>query len=86
MSSDESTVKSKLRKWVIGRSKVPVSDGEFDDDTPIIEGGYLSSLDIVEFVLFVESLRGEEIDVDDLEPEMFVNTNAMYQAFFASGP
>ncbi|MEQ9002900.1 MAG: hypothetical protein RIE74_04995 [Pseudomonadales bacterium] len=81
---EESAVKGKLREWVVSRSKVPVTVAEFDDDTPIIEGGYLSSLDIVEFVLYVESLRGGEVDMDDLEPEMFVNTNTMYEAFFAS--
>lgn len=81
---EDTSVKDKLRDWVVSRSKVPVSAAEFDHDTPILEGGYLSSLDIVEFVLYVESLRGEEVDMEDLEPEVFTSTNTMYQAFFAS--
>lgn len=80
---EEVAIKLKLRDWIVSRSKIPVSEGELDDDTPIIEVGYLSSLDIVEFILYIESLRGEEIELEDLEPEMFVSTNTMYQTFFA---
>lgn len=81
MSPDE--VKSKLRDWIRNRSKRPIGESDLDDDTPIIEAGFLSSLDIVEFVLYIESLIGDEIDLDDLEPEVFTSTNTMYQAFFA---
>ncbi len=80
---EEVAIKLKLRDWIVSRSKIPLSDGELDDDTPVIEAGYLSSLDIVEFILYIESLRGEEVELEDLEPEMFVSTNTMYQTFFA---
>ena len=80
MHPDE--VKSKLREWIRGRSKRPIGEFDLDNDTPIIEAGYLSSLDIVEFVLYVETLIGDEIDLEDLEPEVFTSTNTMYQAFF----
>jgi acyl carrier protein len=82
---NEIVVKQQLRDWIVNRSKIPVVEGQLDDDTPIIEAGYLSSLDIVEFVLYIESLRGEEVDLDDLEPEVFESTNTMYQTFFAAG-
>ena len=81
MSAEE--VKDKLRSWIRTRSKRPIGEAELDDDTPIIEAGLLSSLDIVEFVLYIESLIGDEIDLDDLEPEVFTSTNTMYQAFFS---
>ncbi len=81
---NETEVKLKLKDWIIDRSKIPVTDGQLKDDTPIIDDGYLSSLDIVEFILYIESLLGEELDMDELEPEMFVSTNTMYETFFAS--
>lgn len=81
MSPDE--VKRKLREWIRSRSKRPIGESDLHDDTPIIEAGFLSSLDIVEFVLYIESLIGNEIDIDDLEPAVFTSTNTMYQAFFA---
>lgn len=81
---DELTVKLKLKDWIVERSKISVTVAELGDDTPIVDGGYLSSLDIVEFILYIESLLGDELDLDELEPEMFTSTNTMYQTFFAS--
>jgi acyl carrier protein len=80
---DETTIKQQLKEWIANRSKIRIADGQLTDDTRILEAGYLSSLDIVEFVLYIESLRGEEVDLDDLEPEVFESTNTMYQTFFA---
>ncbi len=81
---DEAAVKLKLKEWIVERSKIPVVDGQFSYDTNIIEEGYLSSLDIVEFILYIESLLGEELDMEELEPEMFTSTNTMYDTFFAT--
>ncbi len=80
---NEVEVKGKLRTWIINQSKQQVEDHELTDDTPIIESGLLSSLDVVEFVLYIESLLGDEIDLEDLEPEVFTSTNTMYATFFA---
>lgn len=40
---------------------------------------------MVELVLFIESLRGEEVDVDAIEPESLANVNTLYETFF-KGP
>ena len=80
---EEAEVKLKLKDWIVDRSKIPVVEGQLKDDTPIIDDGYLSSLDIVEFILYIESLIGEELDLEELEPEMFTSTNTMYDTFFA---
>lgn len=78
---DDATIRAQLRQWVTSRAKtLPV---EVVDDTPILERGILSSLDIVELVLFIENLRGEEVDPDAIEPESFRSVDAMMQAFFA---
>lgn len=81
---NEVAIKHKLKDWIVERSKIPVTSEELSDDAAIIDDGYLSSLDIVEFILYIESLLGEEIDLDELEPEMFTSTNTMYQTFFAA--
>jgi acyl carrier protein len=80
---NEVETRKKLREWICKRSKKAVSPADLKDDTPVIESGLLSSLDIAEFVLFIESLRGSEVDVDDLEPDVFTNVNTMWQALFA---
>ena len=79
---EEAETKTKLRDWILNRSKQPLRREQLTDETPIVESGLLSSLDIVEFVLYIESLRGDEIDAEDLDPEVFTSVNTMYEAFF----
>ena len=78
----ELDVKAKLRDWIAKHAKKPFA-AEFNDETPVLELGILSSLDIVEFVLFIEDLRGGDVDADDIGPEAFTNINTLYSAFFA---
>ena len=77
----ESDVRTKLRDWIVKHAKTPPGK-DFSDQTQLLEQGILSSLDIVEFVLFIESLRGEDIDTDDIEPAVFTSINTLYTAFF----
>lgn len=77
----ESEVREQLRSWILRRSQAKATT-ELKDDTPILESGLLSSLDVVELILFIESLRGSEVDVDDIEPEVLTNVNTIYDGFF----
>ena len=78
----EQEVRAKLRDWIAKHAKKSLT-AEFNDQTPVLELGILSSLDVVEFVLFIENLRGEDLDPDSIEPEAFTNINTLYLAFFA---
>lgn len=78
----EPDVRSKLRAWIQSHAKSQPESG-LTDQTLILEEGVLSSLDIAEFVLYIESLRGEEVDVESLEPRVFANIDALYSSFFA---
>ena len=78
----EQEVRAKLRDWIAKHAKKPLA-ADFHDATPLLELGILSSLDIVEFVLFIESLRGADVDPDNIEPEVFANINTLCSAFFA---
>ena len=82
-TTQEAELRGKLRSWIVKHAKVKPS-ASFSDQTPILEEGILSSLDIVEFVLYIESLRGEDIDVDDIDPQVFTSIDTLYAAFFAS--
>ncbi len=81
--SAEAEIRDQLRSWIIERSKSGIET--LDDQTPILDSGILSSLDVVELVLFIESLRGEEVDVDDIEPESLTNVDTLYETFFGLG-
>lgn len=78
----EKEIRAELRKWVLERTSAK-GKTDLDDHSPILADGLLSSLDVVEFILFIESLRGEEIDVDALQPEVFTSIDTIFGAFFA---
>ncbi|MGF1469600.1 MAG: hypothetical protein ACFCGT_26050 [Sandaracinaceae bacterium] len=78
----EGEVRSQLRGWIREHSKTSLTDGELTDTTPLLEHGILSSLDIVEFVLFIEELREEEVDTDEIEPEVFTSIESVVKGFF----
>lgn len=80
----ESEVRDQLRGWILRRSQSKAK-AELKDDTPILESGLLSSLDVVELILFIESLKGEEVNVDDIEPEVLTNIDTIYEGFFGAG-
>lgn len=81
---DETQIRALLRQWIVEHSKSKPSAAALDDQTPLLETGLLSSLDIVEFVLFIEELRGEEVDTDEIEPEVFSTIDALVAGFFQS--
>ena len=77
----EAEIRDRLRDWILVRSKSPPGT-ELTDNTPILDSGLLSSLDVVELVVFVENLKGEEVDVDAIEPEVITNIDTLYKGFF----
>jgi acyl carrier protein len=78
----ESEIIGELRDWILERAGA-ASDRLTDNTMPILDEGLLSSLDIVEFILFIENLREEEVDIENIEPEVFTNLCTLYDAFFA---
>ena len=76
---EEAEVRSELKNWIRERAG---TDEELNNDTPILATGLLSSLDVTELILFIESLKGEEVDLDAIEPEVLENIDTLYQAFF----
>ncbi|HEB90473.1 MAG TPA: hypothetical protein ENI85_12955 [Deltaproteobacteria bacterium] len=78
---DGKKIREALRSWILERSGAS-SDRLARDDMPILEEGLLSSLDVVEFILFIESLREEEVDIENIEPEVFTSIDTLVEAFF----
>jgi acyl carrier protein len=78
---DEKRIRQDLREWILDRSGAP-AERLSRDDMPILEEGLLSSLDVVEFILFIESLREAEVDVEAIEPDVFTSIDTLVEAFF----
>ncbi len=82
---DEKAIREELRVWILERSGA-APDQLTRDDQPILDDGLLSSLDVVEFILFIESLREEEVDIEAIEPEVFNSVDTLVEAFFPDAP
>ncbi len=82
---DDKTIREELRAWILDRSGA-APDQLARDNQPILEEGLLSSLDVVEFILFIESLREEEVDIEAIEPEVFDSIDTLVEAFFPDVP
>jgi acyl carrier protein len=81
----EVEVRTNLRTWIRNRAKLAATR-ELNDDTPILDQGILSSLDVAELILYIESLKGEEVDIASIEPKVLKNIDTLYIAFFGAGP
>ncbi len=77
---DHAVIRTRLEQWIRDHAKSQI--GAIAGDTPLLEKGILSSLDIVELVLFIESLKGDEVDPDTIEPDTFKSLDAMMAGFF----
>ena len=79
----EEEIRQSLRDWIAEKSG-KVRPEEIGDRTPIIEQRIISSLQVMDLILFLEQLSGKPIEVDDLKPGVFRDIDALYQNFFAS--
>ncbi|MEO7836322.1 MAG: hypothetical protein ABIS21_01620 [Acidimicrobiales bacterium] len=78
----EDEVRGALREWVVSHSPVPVDD-HFDDATPLIASGHLTSIQVTDLLLFVEELRHEALDPAALRPGVFRDIDTIYATFLA---
>lgn len=73
-------IKEEIRQWVVEKSKTE----DVSYETPLLENRIISSLQIMDMLLFMEKLSGRKIDVKDLEPGVFKDINSIYTNFFGS--
>lgn len=79
---NETDVRRELKAFVRKCAKLPAG-AELADDTPILATGLLTSLDVTQLFLFIESLRGSEIDLSQTSPEVLASIDTLWAAFFA---
>jgi acyl carrier protein len=83
MRMTEAEIRKHLRAWIISRAKH--KPAQLPDDLPILERGILTSLDVVELIVYIERLRGgNEVPTEALEPAAFRDIDSMVRAFFAT--
>jgi acyl carrier protein len=79
----DTEIKARLKEWILRRAKAPAGR-TLEDDAPILAAGLLSSLDVVELILYIESLRGDEVDIETIEPAVLSNVDTLYEGFFGA--
>jgi len=74
-------IKAAIRTWILDRH--PNYDaGKLTDETPLIEERLLTSIQVMDLVLFLEDLTGQAVDVTRLQKGAFSTLEAIRQAFF----
>ena len=82
---NETELRDSLKAWIRRRAKL-APDVVLRDDTPILESGMLTSLDVAQLFMFIESLRGHEVDLSRIEPDVLTNVDTLYRSFLAPTP
>lgn len=77
-------VKDALRES-IARLSGKVNASALADDTPILERRIITSLQVMDLILELESLKGSPIDVERLKPGAFKDIASIYAAFWGAG-
>lgn len=77
----ELEIRTALRDWIV-RTNGKIRPEELTDETPIIEQRIISSLQVMDLLLFFEQLTGKSVDVEKLKPGIFQNINTLYENFF----
>jgi acyl carrier protein len=78
---DRASVFESLRAWLI-RANSGVAAMNLAADTDIIESRILESLQVVEFILFLEETSGRTILSEDLNPNKLRTLESIYDSFF----
>lgn len=74
-------IESSLRRWILDRH--PSYDpSRLTDETPLIEERLLTSIQVMDLVLFLEDLSGKPVDMTRLQKGAFATMASIRQAFF----
>lgn len=78
--SREAEIKQALRDWIVKKNgKIDAS--VLTDEIGIIEQRIITSLQIMDLIMYLEKLTGEPLDVEQLKPGVFKNIDTIYQNF-----
>tara|TARA_Y100000780_G_scaffold193698_1_gene182721 strand:- start:68 stop:319 length:252 start_codon:yes stop_codon:yes gene_type:complete len=71
--------REKLRAFVLDSTESAIAD--LTDQTHLFENGILKSIQVMDLILFVEEISGQEIDVEGLKPGAFKNIDTIMKNF-----
>ncbi len=83
MSSPDQ-LKAEIKSWILKKNSKVAAD-QLNDDTPILEQRIISSLHVLDLILYLEKLSAKKINMSHLKPGVFQSVNTIYQNFFEAG-
>lgn len=72
----------RMRGWLVAH-RPGLATSAIGDDTDLIDSGIVDSLQLIEFVLFLEQERGKPILSDAIDPASLRSLAAIERSFFA---
>ncbi len=75
-----SDLKSRVREWIL-QANPKVDGSTLTEDTPLLENKILSSIQLMDLILFLEHVQGQPVDIDQVKPENFYSLNTICTAF-----
>jgi acyl carrier protein len=72
---DIATIRQTIHEHIQFNFLFDGNEGDFDDDTSLVESGVVDKTGILEIVLFVEETYGIEAPESDLTPDNFDTVN-----------
>jgi acyl carrier protein len=80
--NNETEIKQILREWIAQKSK-GCDIASILDDTLILEKRIITSVQIMDLILYLENLTSNPVNIDQVQPGVFSCINSIYTAFFA---
>lgn len=76
----ETEYKQELLNWVL-KVSTKVKAEELTVTTPLIETRIITSMQVMELILFLEKLKGSRLNMKNMKPGAFTNIETIYNAF-----
>jgi acyl carrier protein len=76
----EEQYKNELREWVL-KNSTKVTAEELTSATPLIETRIITSMQVMELILFLEKIKGSRLVIKNIKPGAFKNIDSIYDAF-----
>lgn len=71
-----------LQEWL--RKTNPQLTDIIDNKTPIIEKQIITSLQVMDLILYIEQLRGRRVEIEELKAGVFKNIDSIHETFFGA--
>jgi acyl carrier protein len=74
-------IKEELRQWIAKKNPM-VEIETILDDTKVLEQKLISSLQVMELIVFLGKLNGAPVNIQKIGPGTFSSIESIYQHFF----